>query len=187
MDVILPNRSLLIVDKGWLKGKPTGETVSVTSQKKQYTKGRKSKVDDIAITIYENDENGAEPKKTLKASKANSRRNATSNPAQTLQFVNATTPAHTRDPKVRRLVRSHVRRTSNRVGNTGKRPVTTPDSVAVEPSNVQEREEPDKKDIVSPKFSVSLPGSTTPLYGGPEFTIKPRFYELIDCCTVVMR
>ena len=187
MDVILPNRLLLIVDKGWLKGKPSGEAIPVGGQKKQHMRGQRSKVDNIAITVLEDPEKNAESRKPLTAPEGNHKLNENSKSVQSLRFVNATTPAHNRDPEVRRLVRSHVRRASTRVRKTRGRPATEPGSDTVESFNVQNRSDSDEKDVtVSPKFSASLPGSTTSLYGGPEFTIKPRFHELIDCCSVVM-
>ena len=188
MDVILPNRSLLIVDKGWLKGKPSGEGTSVGSQQGQHTHGQTSKVDDIAITVLENP-NDTGSKRPLKAPEADRQRDEIPRPVQCLRFVNATTPAHNKDPDVRRLVRSHVRKASKRVGRTRSRPVMEPESAAVVSSDAKDREYLDEKTVVaSPNFSATLSGSTTSLYGGPEFPIKPRFHELINCCTVfIMR
>ena len=188
MDLILPNRSLMIVDKGWLKEQGPDELASVGNQKKHPTSGRKTAVDDIAITVMGTPSgetaHAQEPQRTNEDS---NKQNASSGPTQKLRFVNATTPAHNRDPEVRKLVRSHVRKRSSHDEKVRKGLRTKPNTASVTSLNARAR-----IDVTSgERFVPSSPGppplgSTTPFYGGTTFPMNPRFYKLMNCCTTFL-
>ena len=184
MDLILPNRSLLIVDKGWLKEKSPSDSVSVSSQPKHRTNGRKAVSDDIAITVMGKSLSGtANSRKSPQANEESRKRNSPSRSTQELRFVNATTPAHNRDPEVRKLVRSHVRRGAGRDEKVRREQKKETDAASVESMGTQ-----DSLDLISremPKFAQptqAFSGSSTPLYGGIGFEMNPRFYKLMNCC-----
>ena len=100
------------------------------------------------------------------------------------QFVNTTQPGSLRDPSLRRLVKSHVKKRSDRNKNLRSR-LKSRDSGegSAGPSSRAETSRTRSPDSIAPP---SVSGSTTPTYGhgNAPFPMTPKHQSLLDYCAL---
>jgi len=162
-NIIIPNGSLMIVDRGWLRPKGNGAAAIApeNGQNRSRFTGEKSLFDDVAITILKKPlSEGALPRIHIERSRPGYKHYAMSTSARKFAFVNSTGLSRNRDPYVQKLVRSYVMKGLSR-DQTGVRisgKATNASRSGADSSTDIQNEMSKYRTFTSPKLSPVLSG-----------------------------
>ena len=195
-DVIFPQGPLFLVSKGWKARKPSKDESKSTAhfhdQDEQAASSHDVKSDD-AIS----DSVSISSVRTSRASRSSGQKTPRNSPdkecpsgiktASTFQFVNATDLDCMKNPDLRKLIKSHVKKRSDRnKGVLGARNVSDDSSISgkssIKPEAVQAKSSASA--VSSLMTSATISGSTAPYFGLGSFSfdINPRYQKLVDYC-----
>lgn len=184
--IIIPNGSLMIVDRGWRRSWGNGDAAIATGNgrnRSAWTEERSS-LDDVTITILKNPPEGAMYSSRIDSSMLGRQDHAILTSARKFAFVNSTGLSRNGDPDMQKFVRSHVMKGVNRdhTGVRVTRKVTNPSASGSALPTDKQKEMAKARTFTSPKLSPVFPGSSVSSYGALPFAMKPQFPKLLNYC-----
>jgi len=183
-NIILPNTSLFLVDRGWKRLQKKSKLTSFKNVTKDSAFDEKDSFLESGaikaihqpwvIHIAQNDNGQKKDYKVPRSSKTTS--------TKCFKFINATEPGRAQDPEVRTIIRSHVK---NGVRRGRKSTQSTPTKPSGDPLPKGDKESPDLENATSLRLNLIMPGTSWPLYGKGPFSmpVDPRSDYLLKYCT----
>ena len=205
-DVIFPQGSLFLVVKGWSPKKSSKDHVkdpanldgqSARSESSHDSRDDCTTPDDVSISMIKNTRlsQPTAQKSHKRVGNADavpaeqpSKTRSESNAGSTFQFVNATDPQCLKNPDLRKLVKSHVKKRSDRNKyQRATRKTEDGSSVTSKPSKKSRAAQTKSPESVE-SSTVASPvatGSTAPYYGQGNFSLDiiPGYQRLVEYCT----
>lgn len=180
-NIIIPNGSLMIVDRGWRRSNQL--TAPVDGQTKScFTRS----FDDIAISVLKTPSTqNATSQSCVERSRPGIVRHALSGAPRNFAFVNSTGYSRNRDPEVQKAVRRRVVKRhgcDQQEGRTSREEAAGSLSLFDICDHTQNEIESSTKTCNSLKLGAVFPGSAISFYGVNPLLEKPQFYKLLNYC-----
>jgi len=186
-NIIIPNGSLMIVDRGWRRSKGNGDVAIApgNGRNKSARSSQRSSLDDVAITVLkESSTERAISQSRIDRSMPGRKHHAIFTCARKFAFVNSTGLSRNRDPDMQKLVRSHVMKgvSHDQTGVRTSAKVTNASASGTDLFTDTQNEMSKSRTFTSPKLSPVFPGSSVSSYGALPLSMKPRFSKLLNYC-----